>query len=132
MNQLTNPNFRDTRDDYPVFRSVMMYLQRQTFTSLADGFKVSLVRPRDEPPNSGVKSIVNMSSVTMLSDARGDLAESLGLIGYLGRGLGGLGRAAALAAAAARRRRGAAAAARAAPRAPPPPPPGPRRPSRWR
>jgi len=26
--------------------------------------------------------------VTMLSDARGDLAESLGLIGYLGRGLG--------------------------------------------
>ncbi|CAD7944750.1 unnamed protein product [Amoebophrya sp. A120] len=43
-------------------------MEIQSFDSLADSFKVSLVRPPDEPKNSGVKSIVNMSSMVMLSD----------------------------------------------------------------
>eukprot|EP00392_Amoebophrya_sp_AT5.2_P016234 g16492.t1 len=43
-------------------------MPRQFFDSLSDGFKVSLVRPPDEKKNSGIKSIVNMSSMVMLSD----------------------------------------------------------------
>ncbi|CAD7953837.1 unnamed protein product [Amoebophrya sp. A25] len=44
-------------------------MERTDFASLADGFKISLVRPPDEPKNSGIKSIVNMSSMVMLDDA---------------------------------------------------------------
>lgn len=36
--------------------------------SLADAFKVSLVRPPGEPPNSGSKLLVNVSSVHLLED----------------------------------------------------------------
>ncbi|CAJ1443840.1 unnamed protein product [Effrenium voratum] len=36
--------------------------------SLADGFKVSLVRPEDEPTNSGTKTIVPQSSLELLSE----------------------------------------------------------------
>lgn len=41
---------------------------RQDFASLADGFKVSLVRPPGEAANSGEKTIVQQSSTTMLED----------------------------------------------------------------
>lgn len=37
--------------------------------SLADAFKVSLVRPPDEPANSGSKALVNLSSVHLLEDS---------------------------------------------------------------
>ncbi|CAE7606700.1 unnamed protein product [Symbiodinium natans] len=37
--------------------------------SLADSFKVSLVRPEGEPANSGSKTIVEQSSLQLLSDA---------------------------------------------------------------
>ena len=41
---------------------------RLNFDSLADGFKISLVRAPGEKKNSGVKSLVNMSSTIMLED----------------------------------------------------------------
>eukprot|EP00929_Paragymnodinium_shiwhaense_P002478 TRINITY_DN102733_c0_g1_i1.p1 TRINITY_DN102733_c0_g1~~TRINITY_DN102733_c0_g1_i1.p1 ORF type:complete len:389 (+),score=84.48 TRINITY_DN102733_c0_g1_i1:107-1273(+) len=36
--------------------------------SLADGFKTSLVRPPDEAPNSGSKTLVNVASIHLLED----------------------------------------------------------------
>ena len=41
---------------------------RLVYDSLAEGFKISLVRPPGERKNSGVKSLVNMSSTVMLED----------------------------------------------------------------
>jgi len=44
--------------------------------SLADGFKVSLVRPPDEPANSGSKMLVNVSSVHLFEESEIEVLDA--------------------------------------------------------
>jgi len=47
----------------------------QTTESLAEAFKVSLIRPPDEPANSGSKMLLNVSSIHLLEDEEKEVLD---------------------------------------------------------